>query len=382
MKQTPVVRLLKWPRSGKNRHERRQNQKPRSGSVDFLMVGLIITLVTFGVIMVYNSSVSLAIRDFADQYYYAREQLRWLVIGMVALFVFARIDYRVWYNAALPFLVGTMVLLLAVFIPGLGVKALGAHRWLNLGFTVLQPAELAKLTMVIYLSAWFSKPEHGRLLSFLLLMGMLVGLVVMEPDLGTSIVLMSIGIILYFCSGASVKHLVMLLPVFVAAVLVLGVASPYRFRRIMTFLDPQSDPMGASYQIRQALIAIGSGGLFGVGLGKSRQKYQYLPEANTDSIFAIIAEELGFFGSAILIVLIGMLLWRGFRAAKNSSSGFGRLMAIGITSWIGIQSIFNISAMLSLMPLTGIPLPLISYGGSSLVITLSALGILLNISKG
>lgn len=363
------------------KHTRMKPQKKRSGSVDTWLVLVIIALLVIGVVMVYNSSVALAIRDFNDQYRFVRDQLRWLVIGVIVLVGFARIDYRFWYRAAFPFLMGTVVLLLAVFLPGIGIRLLGASRWLNFGFFVIQPAELAKLSLTIYLSAWFSRPEKGRLTAFLLLIGMIAGLVVLEPDLGTAIILMVIAVSLYYLSGAPILHFLALGPIFGMAVLALGLASPYRMKRILTFLNPQSDPLGASYQIRQALLAIGSGGWFGVGLGKSRQKYQYLPEANTDSIFAILAEETGFFGSLFLILLFLLLIFRGFAIARRTDDQFGRLLASGITIWIGIQSLFNLAANVSLMPLTGIPLPLISYGGSSLVITLAALGILLNISK-
>jgi cell division protein FtsW len=367
---------------GAGRSDKRSKpQKKRFGSVDTWLVIVIIFLLITGIVMVYNSSVALAIRDFSDQYHFVRDQLRWLVIGLIALVIFSRIDYRVWYKLAFPMLIGTIVLLVAVFLPGIGIRVLGASRWINFGFFVLQPAEVAKLTLAIYLSAWFSKPEKGRLPAFLLLTGMVVGLVVLEPDLGTSIVLMVIAVTMYFNSGAPIAHFVALIPALAGAVFALGVTSPYRMRRIMTFLDPQSDPLGASYQIRQALLAIGSGGLFGIGLGKSRQKYQYLPEANTDSIFAILAEEVGFFGSLFLIALFVILVWRGISIARRADDTFGRLLALSITAWIGVQSVFNLAAMVSLIPLTGIPLPLISYGGSSLVVTLSALGILLNISK-
>jgi cell division protein FtsW len=331
--------------------------------------------------MVYNASVAIAIRDFSDQYYYVREQLKGLVLGCIALVVFAGFGYKKLYNLALPLLLVTLVLLLAVFIPGIGIRTLGASRWIRLGFSGLQPAEFAKLALITYLSAWLSTKEKGRFLSFLLLIGMVVGLVMLEPDMGTSLILVLISLTLYFVSGAPVKQFLFLLPLLAAGFAMLAVLSPYRFARLTTFVNPQSDPLGASYQVRQALLAVGSGGFWGVGIGKSRQKYEYLPEANTDSIFAIVAEEGGLVGSVGLIGLIVFVVYRGFRISIRAPDAFSRLLAIGISSWIGLQAALNIAANLALLPLTGIPLPFISYGSSGLVITLAAIGILLSISK-
>lgn len=341
----------------------------------------VVVLSLFGILMVYDSSVAIAIRDFGNQYYYVRDQLKWLVVGFAALTVFSLVDYHYWYKIALPMLLVTLALLLAVFLPGIGVRALGAHRWINFGFFVLQPAELAKLVLVMYLSAWFSARERGRLVAFALLVAMVVGLVLLEPDLGTSVIIVAIALILYFSSGAPVLHFAAIIPVLGAGILLLAIISPYRMARLTTFLHPEQDPLGSSYHIRQALLGLGSGGWFGVGIGQSRQKYEYLPEANTDSIFAIIGEETGYVGAVAVILMFVLVSWRGFRIAKRAGDGFGRLLAIGVTSWISVQSIINLSAMVALMPLTGVPLPFVSYGGSSLIIMLAAVGILLNISK-
>jgi len=343
-----------------------------------LMVGAISL---FGILMVYDSSVAIAVRDFGNQYYYATEQLKWLIVGFAALIVFSLVDYHVWYKAALPILIGTLILLVAVFLPGIGIRALGAHRWINFGFFVLQPAELAKLSLVIYLSAWFSARERGRFMSFIILLAMVVGLILIEPDLGTSIIIISISVILYFTSGAPIRNFAILVPVLILAVVLLAVLSPYRMARLTTFLRPNEDTQGASYHIHQALLAIGSGGWFGVGVGQSRQKYQYLPEANTDSIFAIIGEELGFVGSVAVILAFIFLISRGFRVVKRAPDAFGKLVALGVTAWIGVQTVVNLSAMVALLPLTGVPLPFISYGGSSLIIMLAGVGILLNVSR-
>ncbi|MBI4066713.1 putative lipid II flippase FtsW [Candidatus Gottesmanbacteria bacterium] len=349
-------------------------------SPDRWLVGIVLLLSLFGILMVYDSSVAIAIRDFSDQYYYAKEQLKWFGIGIVAMLVLSRIDYHRWYALALPALVVTMGLLMAVFIPGLGVRALGAHRWLNFGVFVLQPAELAKLVLVIYLAAWFSGREKGRFGAFLLLTGIIFGLVILEPDLGTGIIIVTTALVMYFLSGAPMKYFTLLVPIVVIGMTLLAISSPYRFRRLTTFINPENDPLGASYQIRQVILALGSGGFTGIGIGKSRQKYEYLPEANTDSIFAIIGEETGFLGATLVTLAFAFLVWRVFRVAARAPDPFGRLLATGIASWIGAQSVLNIGAMVAVIPLTGIPLPLISYGGSSLVILLAAAGIVLNIS--
>ena len=346
----------------------------------FLLFAILLLALT-GILMVYDSSVAIAIRDFSNQYYYAQEQFKWLCVGILAMWIVSFIDYHRYYNVALPILLVTIFFLLLVFVPGMGVRALGAHRWVNLRIINFQPAELAKLSLILYLSAWFSLKEKGRFGAFLLLLGMVLGLVILEPDLGTGIIILAIALTMYFLSGAPVSQFLVLLPVLAVGGLGLAVVSPYRFRRLMTFLNPESDPLGASYQIRQALLALGSGNWFGLGIGKSLQKYEYLPEANTDSIFAIVGEEVGFIGCAAVIGLFLFLVWRGFRIAKRAPDIFGQLMAFGISSWVGIQVAVNLAAMVALIPLTGVPLPFISYGGSSLVIILIAMGILLNISK-
>lgn len=351
----------------------------RAGDRWLLITMLVLTVI--GIVMVYDSSVAIAFRDFSDPYHFVREQLKWLVLGLTAFAVVSRVPYDFWRRFAVPGIIVTLILLVAVFIPGLGVRALGAHRWINFGFFVLQPAEFAKLTMVLYLSAWFATKEKGRLLAFLLLVGMVAGLVILEPDLGTAVTILSTSMILYFLSGAPIAHFIGLIPAALAGIAGLAVAQPYRLRRVMTFFNPDADPLGASYQIRQAILALGSGGFFGVGLGKSRQKYEYLPEANTDSIFAILGEETGFVGSVIVIGLLLFLVWRCFKIAKRVNNPFGKLFTLGVGSWIGTQALVNTGSMVALLPLTGVPLPLISYGGSGLVVTLIALGIVYNVSK-
>ncbi|MCL4360112.1 putative lipid II flippase FtsW [Patescibacteria group bacterium] len=378
-----ISAFLNRRRSGSSRGYHRDIQKSahRSGLPDKALVLLVLMVSVIGIIMVYDSSVAIAIRDFSDPYHFVKDQLRWMAVGYAALTVFSLTEYRRLYRIALPFLLVTMCLLILVFIPGLGIRALGAHRWLNFRLFVLQPAEVAKLSMILYLSAWFSTAEKGRFLAFLLLMGMIFGLIIIEPDFGTAMIIVGIALALYFLSGAAVRHFFFLFPILAAGALVVALIAPYRAGRIMTFLNPDSDPLGASYQMRQVMLGLGSGGWFGLGIGKSRQKYEYLPEANTDSIFAVIGEETGLVGGTTLLVLILLLIWRAFHIAIHAPDRFGRLLAAGIGSWFGIQSGINLAAMVALVPLTGVPLPLISYGGSGLVMMLIGMGILMNISR-
>ena len=369
--------FFKFPKKSVRILERTHTQSGK----DRVLITVILILTLIGILFVYDSSVVIAMRDFSDRFYFVKEQIKWLILGWIVFSVFSFISYKSWYRAAVPILMVTIGLLLAVFIPGISVKALGARRWINLGFTVLQPAEFAKLGLIIYLSAWFSSKERKRLVPFLVLLGMVVGLILLEPDLGTAFIVLMIAVLLYFFSGARLMHFLFLVPILAAGILLLAVASPYRFARLTSYINPEKDPLGSSYQIRQATLALGSGGIFGVGIGKSRQKYEYLPEANTDSIFAIIGEETGFVGATAISFLYLMILYQGYRIAMQAKEGFGRLLALGISSWIGLQSMINIAAISALIPLTGVPVPLISYGGSNLVVMLAGLGILINVSK-
>ncbi len=359
----------------------RRIHKNTKSPFDRWLLVIVGILSLFGILMVYDASVAIAIRDFADQYHFLKDQFRWFIIGWFVLGFCTLFDYHKWYKFALPLLGITIVLLLAVFLPGVGVRALGANRWINLGLFTFQPAELAKFSIVVYLAAWFSVKEKGRFLAFLILLFMVFSLVIIEPDMGTATIILLIALSLYFFSGAPLWHFGTLLPVLAVGFIGLAIISPYRMQRLTSFINREHDPLGASYQIRQVLLSLGSGGVFGLGLGQSRQKYEYLPEANTDAIFAIVGEELGFVGAVGVIGFYTLLLWRGFQIAKEVPDRFGQLLAAGVTSWIGIQATLNLTAMVALLPLTGIPLPLISYGGSSLVSVLAGLGILLNVSR-
>src|SRR3989344_4925587 len=254
---------------------------------DLSLIALVLILIIFGLIMIFESSNVSAFRDFGDKYNFVKDQFSWGILGFIGLIIAMHFDYHKYYKLSVPLILFTIFLLLLVFIPGLGIKALGAHRWIGLAGFSIQPAEFTKLSVVIYLSAWFSTREKGRFLPFLLLVGLLTGLVILEPDLGTAIIILSVSAIVYFSSGAPIIHFLTLLPIGLSSILILALTSPYRLRRLTTFLNPENDPLGASYHIRQILISLGSGGGFGLGLGSSRQKYEFLPQHPTDSIFAI-----------------------------------------------------------------------------------------------
>lgn len=348
---------------------------------DLALLVSVVALTVFGLFMIYDASSYVAFRDFADKYRYIKDQLFWVMIGFGALSVISFFDYHKYYNLALPILLGSIALLILVFVPGLGLKILGARRWINLGFFVLQPSEFVKLALTIYLAAWFSIKEKGRFLAFLLLIGLVILLVMLQPDMGTAVIILGEAIVMYFLSGGSIWHILSLVPLVGLGGLGLILVEPYRAKRLATFLNPNGSIQTSSYHLRQILISLGSGGLFGVGIGNSLQKYAYLPESTTDSIFAIIAEELGFIGVVVLILVILFVIYRGFYIALRAKDTFGKLLAGGITSMIAIQTIVNLGAQTALLPLTGVPLPFISYGGSALIINLICVGILLNISR-
>jgi len=281
---------------------------------------------------------------------------------------------------AKPLIIISTLLLLAVFIPSFGVSGGGAHRWLNIGPVTLQPAEIIKITGIIFLATIFEK--RTRFLPFAaLVIVMTIITALLQRDLGSTVVFVLTVTAVYFAAGAPIWHFFMGFPVILIGFVLLIVTSAYRSKRILAFLDPFSDPQGFTYHILQVLIALGSGGLLGLGLGHSRQKFEYIPEVVTDSIFAVVGEELGFLGGLFLISLFAFVVYRGLKIAENCSDNFGRILALGLISLIGIQAIINISSMIALLPLTGVPLPFISYGGSALVANLTAVGILLNISK-
>lgn len=347
---------------------------------DLILLGLVVLLSLFGLLMVYDASQYEAYRDIGDKLYFIKQQIFWVILGFIALGIFSFLDYHRLQKISLPFLLFSILLLILVFVPGLGVKAGGAHRWLKgPGFNI-QPAEVIKLATVIFLSALFEK--RVKSLPFFLLVG-LVGVIVgiFQRDLGSAGVFVATSLGIYLVAGAPIWQLISFLSLGVAGFVGFVLMAPYRIKRVMAFLDPFADPQGYSYHISQVLIAIGSGGLFGLGIGQSRQKFAYIPEVTTDSIFSVVGEEFGFLGGIILTSALCFLVWRGLQIAEKAPDRFGKLLASGLTIWLGVQAVVNLSAMVSLIPLTGVPLPFISYGGSALLANLVAVGILLNISK-
>lgn len=353
------------------------SKSPHFGFQKILL--LVLGLLGFGLLMVYDASSATGAQTFNDKYFFLKEQVKWVVVGLVGASVAFFFDYRQLKKLALPAILAALVLLVCVFLPGIGLRTYGASRWINLGFTVLQPSELAKLALIIYLSAWLTTREEGKLMAFLLLIALLVGLIILQPDMGTAIVLFLTAMIMYFLSDNQILGLISLLPLMLLGIIGLTIRSPYRLRRLLTFLNPDTDPLGASYHIRQALIALGSGGFWGLGLGNSRQKYYYLPEATTDSIFAVIGEELGLVGTVTLVAIFLFFFVQATRLTLRVEDPFGKLLGMGIISWLTVQTLVNIASIVALIPLTGVPLPFISYGGSALVIELVGVGILANI---
>jgi cell division protein FtsW len=344
-------------------------------------------LLGLGVVMVYSASAVLAFHEFGDWFYYLKRQLLFAVLGVVALFFTMNVDYWVWKRYAKMGLIVCFILLAAVMIPGIGVIRGGARSWLGIGSFGIQPSEFMKIGMILFLSKLLSEQQSKitlftqGLLPPLGLVGLAFGLIMLQPDLGTGVVLVGASLLVIYTSGARLLHMSYLGLFGLAGFVGLIIAAPYRLQRITAFLDPWQDPLGAGYQAIQSLYAIGPGGLVGLGLGMSRQKYSYLPEPQTDFIFSIIAEELGFIGGTFVLVLFMLLVWRGLRTAITAPDTFGSLLATGIVGMIAVQVVINIGVVIGMFPITGITLPLISAGGSSLTLMLTSIGILLNISR-
>lgn len=361
--------------------------KKTASQADYLFITLLGVILVFGLIMLSSASTAVAYQRFQDNYYYLKHQFIFGIIpGLAAFFILSRVDYKIWRKMAFFSLILSIFLLVAVFLPGIGFNYGGATRWIHFGSLTLQPAEIVKLAYLIYLASWMEKRENGlRNLSgvfpFLATLGLITFLIIKQPDIGTMSIIVLTSLSVYFVAGARWKHLLGLAILGVTGIWALIKLAPYRAARLTVFLNPALDPQGIGYHINQALLAVGSGGLFGVGLGLSRQKHLYLPEVIGDSIYAVIAEELGFVFGGILIILFGLLVYQGIKIARRSPDLFSRYLALGIASWIGLQVIINVGAMIGFLPLTGLPLPFVSYGSTSMIVLLSACGIMVNISK-
>jgi cell division protein FtsW len=343
-------------------------------------------LALFGVVMVYSASAVIAAKENSNQFFYVVKQSIFVLVGFVVMFAMMQFNYQLLKNKRIVYglLLATIVGLLAVFAFS---SSNGAHRWIKLPGISLQPSEAAKLALIVFL-AYFLEKRAGEEGDFWrtfvpcgVVTGFLAALIVIEPDLGTAMMLALIFVVMIYAAGARVKHLALA----AAPALVMGVGLlvfvPWRLKRLITFLDPWADPQGSGFQVVQSLIAIGSGGIDGLGFAQGKQKMLFLPFAHSDFIFAVVGEELGLVGALAIVGIFALFLWRGVRAALMAPDRFGMLLSLGIVTSIVAQALFNISVVLSLVPTKGIPLPFISYGGSSLVPTLAAVGILLNVSQ-
>lgn len=355
--------------------------------VDYIFLGLLGLLLGTGLVMLWSASTVESQQNFGNTSYYFTHQLLYGVgIGLVGMFIFSKIDYHVWKKLIPIALIGTLVALILVKVPGIGFSANGATRWIHLGPLFFQPSELAKLAIIMYLAGWLSERGHHQgfwksVFPPVLVIGLYCLLILWQPDLGTMIALVLTSAVMLFAGGTRLKYLAGLTAFGVATMLVLIKLEPYRVQRITAFLNRSVDPLGIGYQINQALLAIGSGGWFGYGYGHSRQKYSYLPEAINDSIFAIMAEELGFIRVLLILGLFAWFIFRGVRISLRAPDLFGKMLAVGVIGMIGSAVVVNISAITGLLPLTGIPLPFFSYGSSAMIVVLSACGIVLNISR-
>lgn len=358
----------------------------RARGVDATLLSAVLGMLGFGLVMVFSaSSVEAGVVNH-NAYFYLERQAIWAILGLTLMAILSRMDYHLLRRYAGPIAAATLFLLIIVLVPHVGRNINGAQRWLGFGSLLFQPSELAKFSVVLLFARYLSGDVDVRsytqgILFPLGLLAVFAGLIVREPDLGTSVALGATVFVMLFVSGVRGWHLASLGGVAVAAVVGLIVAAPYRLSRFLAFLHPQSDPQGTGYHIIQSLYALGSGGLFGVGLGGSALKYFYLPEQHTDFIYAIIGEELGLVGTTLVLLLFFIVAWRGLRTAMLAPDRFGAVLAAGLTAMIAVQALVNIAVVTASMPITGIPLPFVSYGGSSLVFALAGVGVLLSVSR-
>lgn len=338
-------------------------------------------LTCIGLYFVFEGSSIRSLNIYGDTFYFLKRQAVWFMISLGGMFVCTRIDYRFFYKIALPTVVISILLLLLVLIPGFGVKVNGAQRWINLGIFSFQPAELVKLAVILYLAAWFQHREKQRIVAFILLMLIVTGLIMLQPDMGTTMIIVLISLGMYFLAGVDLKKFFLALPLFGVLTLITAQSATYRLHRLRVLFDINSDPQGIGYHVRQVMIALQNGALFGLGFGGSKQKFLFLPEAHTDSIFAIIVEELGFVGAFCLVAIYALFLYYLYRVVVQMKDRFGFMLGGGIMLFFGLQSLINLAAMTRLAPLTGVPLPFISSGGTNLFISFCLTGIMINLAK-
>lgn len=374
---------------------RPNNRTAHKGQFDFVLFVTVLVMLGFGLIMVLSASSPKAISEGGSGYEYVTTQALSAFVGIIAMLIISKIDYKRWAKYYKLMYIGSIVILLAVLIPGLGYSAGGALRWIDLKVTTFQPSELVKIAMIIFFAKYLTDHKadlhtfgKGFILPLVIVSPIILILMFIQSHLSASVIIAMVVVILMLMAGTKMRYFISVGTPIVA----IGAASlyvlatyfglfEYRLKRIISFMDPWADVSNTGWQVIQSLYAIGSGGLFGVGLGNSTQKYLYLPEPQNDFIFSVIAEELGFVGCLAVIILFGIFIWRGVLIAMKAPDSFGSLIAIGITSLVGLQAIINIAVVTSSMPNTGMPLPFFSYGGTALLILLCAVGILLNISR-
>jgi len=360
---------------------------PRKVTPDMWLFGVAVVLLSAGVVMVYSASAIVAADRFHDPYFFLKKQLFWALLGSAAMLIAVRVDYRRLERYAQPALIVAGVLLLLVLIPPFGQAINGTRRWIRLGPVSFQPAELAKLALVVYLAAFLARNQERLadlrrgVLPPLLMGALFAGLVFVQPDLGNCLTLVALTFGLLYLAGSPARYLGWALAPALPLLVIAIAMAPYRLRRITAFWDPWADPRGSGFQIIQSWLAFGNGGLFGQGIGASRQKLFYLPESHTDFIFAVVGEELGFVGAAAFVALFAVLIWRGLRVGLRTSEPFGAYLALGITLLIATQTLVNLGVVTGLLPTKGLPLPFISFGGSALSMTMLSTGVLLNISQ-
>lgn len=353
---------------------------------DWWLLAVVVALVTFGTVMVYSASFPDSAGDGALGV--LARQLVYVAVGAGGLVAATHIDYHRYATIAFPAMAAMLLLLAAlIVVPGVGTTVYGAKSWIFVGSVSFQPSEVAKLVMILYMATWLAgKRERVRsfssgLAQFSIVMGILVGLVMLQPDLGTSILIATIGVAMFLVAGAQLLHFGVLAISGSTAFLMLALSAPYRRERLLVFLNPDADIQNLGWQLYQARLALGSGGLFGTGLGASRQKFDWLPAAHNDAIFAVIGEELGLIGCGFVLLLFVAVAYRGYRVALRAPDAFGALVAVGVTTWLIFQAVYNIGGVTLAIPFTGIPLPFISAGGTALVVGMVAMGVLLNVSR-
>jgi cell division protein FtsW len=360
---------------------------PRKLTPDLPLFGVVVSLVCVGVVMVYSASAIVAADRFHDPFFFLKKQLFWAVLGLGCLWGGMLLDYRSLERLMMPLLVGSFVLLALVLVPPFGQSINGTRRWFHVGPVSFQPVELAKFSLVLYLASFLSRRQEviarftEGLLPILLVAGGMAALTLLQPDLGNSLALVILTLALAYMAGARVQHMAAIACAALPVVVALVALKPYRWRRMVAFMNPWDDPQGSGFQIIQSFLALGSGGWLGVGLGDSKQKLFYLPEPYTDFIFAIIGEELGMIGTTAIVALFALLIWRGLRIGLRAPDTFGAYLGLGLTIMLATQTIVNLGVVTGALPTKGLPLPFISFGGSALLMTMFSAGVLLNISQ-